>query len=156
MIWYHYWVSEVKWFRESRTPCWFVSTRDPFSKINPWAISGPIIHVWLKICRNSSILRIWVIIIKKSRNRNVKYKSLQNSVLIYSHRTWSRFLQKRSQQRHWSEAWMKDGIWRSYTLSSYPFGSLQRSAICVLKKLHMPQRFIADVSQNVRCTRTIL
>ena len=153
MIWYHYWVSEVKWFREILTPCWFVSTRDPFSKINPWAILGPIIHVWLKICRNSSILRIWVIIIKKSWNRNVKYKSLQNSVLIYSHRTRSRFLQKRSQQRHWSEAWMKNGIWRSYTLflSFWIF-----TEVCVLKKLHMPQRFIADVSQNVRCTRTIL
>ena len=59
-------------------------TRDPFSKINPRAIPGPIIHVRLKICRNSSILRIRVIIIlKKSRNRNIKYKSLQNSVLIY-------------------------------------------------------------------------
>ena len=90
MIWYHYWVSEVKWFRENKTPCsrcWFMSlwpTRDPFPKINPRAISEPIIHVWLKICRNSSILRIQVIIIlKKSRNRNIKYKSLQNSVLIY-------------------------------------------------------------------------
>ena len=112
MIWYHYWVSEVKWFRENR---WHhvdlcVNER-PIFKNNMWAIPGPIIHVWLKIC---TILRIQVIIIKKSWNRNVKYKSLQNSVLIY--RTRSRFLQKRSPRQYWSEAWMKDGIWRSYTL----------------------------------------
>ena len=71
MIWYHYWVSEVKWFRENRTPCsrcWFMwPTRDPFSKINPRAIPGPIIHVRLKICRNSSILWIRVIVIKKKQ-----------------------------------------------------------------------------------------
>ena len=88
MIWYHYWVSEVKWFRENWMPCsrcWFMwPTRDSFSKINPRVIPGPLIHVWLKICRNASILRIRVIVIKKTgRNRNIKYKSLQNSVLIY-------------------------------------------------------------------------
>jgi len=60
----------------------YLSTRDPFSKINPRAIPGPIIYVWLKICRNSSILRIRVILIKQSRNRNVKYKSSQYSVLL--------------------------------------------------------------------------
>jgi hypothetical protein len=42
------------------------------------------------------------------------------------YRTRFPFLQKRSPWLYWSEAWMKDGIWSSYTLSSYPFGSLHK------------------------------
>ena len=119
MIWYDYWASEVKRFRENRTPCpdLCVNEKPIFknkSTSYPWT---NILHVWLKICRNYSILWIRVIKIKKSRNRNVKYKSLQNSVLIY--RTRSRFLQKRSPRQYWSEAWMKDGIWRSYLFLSF-------------------------------------
>ena len=28
IIWYHYWASEVKWFRTNRTPCWFMCQRE--------------------------------------------------------------------------------------------------------------------------------
>ena len=125
MIWYHYWVSEVKRFRGIVR---HVVNESPIFKnksVNyPWT---NILHVWIKICRSSSILRIPVIIIKNNRNRNLKYKSLQNSVLILG--PGPTFLKKRSPQQYWSEVWMKDGIWKSYTLSSYPLGSLQKCSL---------------------------
>ena len=50
-------------------------TRDSFSKINPWAIPEPIFAETLQFYESG-----WLLLKKKGQNRNVKYKSLQNSV----------------------------------------------------------------------------
>jgi hypothetical protein len=50
----------------------------------PWI---NILHAWLKICRKSSILPIRLPKIKNNRNRNVKYKSLQNGIFKLAYRT---------------------------------------------------------------------
>jgi hypothetical protein len=153
MIWYHYWVSEVKRFRGIVR---HVVNESPIFKnksVNyPWT---NILHVWIKICRSSSILRIPVIIIKNNRNRNLKYKSLQNSVLILG--PGPTFLKKDhhssiDQKFEWkmvSENHIHSLLIRLDLYRSVPF------AICVLKKLCIP-RSIHDVSLNVRCACTIL
>ena len=118
--------------RKSDTMLLYLSTRDPFSKINLWAITGPIIHVWLKICRNSSLLRFWVIIIKKSRN------SLHNRVPLFTKKITTAVL-----IRSLNERWYLKII---YTLF-LSFWILQR---CYLRDLRPKKvayaRAIADVA----------
>ena len=74
--------------RKSDAMLIYVSRNNPFSKNKygsyPWM---NILHAWLKICRKSLILQIRLPNIQNNRNRNVKYKSLQNFVFKLAYPT---------------------------------------------------------------------
>jgi hypothetical protein len=65
----------------------YVSTNNPFSKIIPHAIPGPIFFMYaLKLAESLQFEQSHLNQLKKYRNRIVKYKSLQNSVFKLAYR----------------------------------------------------------------------